>query len=218
MDAHLRAGIAIYNAGGYHAAHDAWEDHWLDLDSGTDDEQFLHGLIQFTAAVFHARNRNWSGATGLADSAVPYLDGLPVNYRDVNVGAVRQYLAVLEADPEFIERHRPLELTHHGDALALTDLGFEATAVAAEVLAEERGYDEDLIERAAAYARADIDEAVTSSPFVTLLFDFVREPENRPVVVQRLSEHVQRRESREDDVSGLFERRDLDSNTSDFSE
>ncbi|MFB6301121.1 MAG: DUF309 domain-containing protein, partial [Halobacteriales archaeon] len=51
MDAHLRAGIAIYNAGGYHAAHDAWEDHWLDLESGTDDERFLHGLIQFTAAV-----------------------------------------------------------------------------------------------------------------------------------------------------------------------
>ena len=26
MDAHLRAGVAIYNAGHYHAAHDAWED------------------------------------------------------------------------------------------------------------------------------------------------------------------------------------------------
>jgi hypothetical protein len=208
MDAHLRAGIAIYNAGGYHAAHDAWEDHWLDLDNGTDDEQFLHGLIQFTAAVFHARNHNWSGATGLADSAVAYLAGLPAGYRDVNVAAVRRYLTTLEADPAFIERRHPLELTHDGTPLALTDLRFDATVVAAELLAEERGYDEDLIASARSYARVDIDDEVTSSPFVTLLFDFVREPEDRPIIVQRLSEHVQRRESRESDVSGLFERRD----------
>ncbi|NIS31883.1 MAG: DUF309 domain-containing protein, partial [Actinobacteria bacterium] len=60
MDAHLRAGIAIYNAGGYHAAHDAWEDHWLELEAGTDDERFLHGLIQFTAAVHHAQGANWT--------------------------------------------------------------------------------------------------------------------------------------------------------------
>jgi predicted metal-dependent hydrolase len=73
MESHLRAGVAVYNAGQYHAAHDAWEDHWLDLEQGTDDEQFLHGLIQFTAAVHHARTRNWSGATGLASSARDYL-------------------------------------------------------------------------------------------------------------------------------------------------
>jgi len=55
MDA-LRAGIAIHNAGHYHAAHDAWEDEWLELDDGS-DERLLHGLIQFTAAIHHARNR-----------------------------------------------------------------------------------------------------------------------------------------------------------------
>ena len=69
MREHLRAGIAVYNAGEYHAAHDAWEDYWLDLERGTDDERLLHGLIQFTAAVHHAEERNWEGAVGLAESA-----------------------------------------------------------------------------------------------------------------------------------------------------
>jgi hypothetical protein len=205
MDAHLRAGVAIYNGGHYHAAHDAWEDHWLDLERGTDDERFLHGLIQFTAAVYHARNRNWSGATGLAGSAGAYLDGLPADYRGVNVGRVRDYLAGLARDPERIERGPPPRLTHGGDALAPADLDFDATAVAAAVLAEELGYDEDAVAAAVEYARADLAAGEEGSRFVTLLFDFVRDTENRGVVVQRLGEHVDRRSSRADDVASLFD-------------
>ena len=34
MRDHLRAGIAVFNAGDFHDAHDAWEDRWLDLESG----------------------------------------------------------------------------------------------------------------------------------------------------------------------------------------
>ena len=204
MRAHLRAGIAIYNAGEYHAAHDAWEDHWLDLERGSDDEQFLHGLIQFTAAVYHARTQNWSGATGLAESGHEYLAGLPADYRGVDVGAVREALAGLEADPERIERRQPLALTHEGATVTVEDLRFEATAVAADVLAEEHGHDEDLVEDAITYARTDIEREETSSPFVTLVFDFVREPANRGIVLQRLGEHVDRRASRDSDVEGLF--------------
>jgi hypothetical protein len=205
MEPHLRAGVAIYNAGGHHAAHDAWEDHWLGLDAGTDDERFLHGLIQFTAAVYHARNRNWSGATGLAESAREYLAPLPGDYRAVNVGDVRRYLATLGADPELIERREPLPLTHQGEVLGPAGLGFEATCVAADVLAEEEGYDEETIERAVTFARADLDTGKSESPFVTFLFDFVREPEDRSVVFQRLADHVGRRTGREADVEGLFE-------------
>jgi hypothetical protein len=205
MDAHLRAGVAIYNAGDYHAAHDAWESHWLDLESGTADERFLHGLIQFTAAVFHARNTNWSGATGLAASARDYLADLDGPYRGVDVGTVRRYLSVLAADPAVSERRRPPALTYDGDRLALTDLGFESTAVAAAVFAAEYGYDESVVDDAAAYARADLDDGTTESPFVTFLFDFVRDQSNRDIIAQRLSEHVRRRRSRERDVLGLFE-------------
>ena len=205
MDAHLRAGVAIYNAGRYHAAHDAWEDHWLDLESGTDDERFLHGLIQFTAAVFHARNGNWSGATGLAESAGEYLADLSGAHREVNVASVREYLRTLAADPEVIERRAPLSLTLAGTVVRPADLDLDATLVAAAVLAEGDGYDESVIDRASEYARTDLDAEVASSPFVSLLFDFVREPADRAVVFQRLSEHVDRRRSRETDVDGLFD-------------
>ncbi|SDJ85561.1 protein of unknown function [Halovenus aranensis] len=205
MESHLRAGVAVYNAGQYHAAHDAWEDHWLDLEQGTDDEQFLHGLIQFTAAVHHARTRNWSGATGLASSARDYLGAVPATYRGLDVADARRFLAALATDPERIERGQPPALTIDGDAIALADLAFEPTTVAAEVLAEEHDYDTGVIEQAATFARADLDDGQTASPFVTLLFDFTRTPTQRPIIAQRLSEHTQKRAQRADDVAGLFD-------------
>ena len=209
LEAHLRAGVAVYNAGGYHAAHDAWEQRWLSLDSG-DEERFLHGLIQFTAAVHHASEGNRSGATGLADSAREYLAPLPAAYHGVDIAAVRASLADLAADPTVPDGtpasgDGPLALTHEGEALVPADLDLAATRVAATVLAEEAGYDEETIERAGAYARADLDDGRTASPFVTLLFDFVRRPDRRDVVAGRLAEHARRRHSRETDVDGLFD-------------
>lgn len=202
MRSSLHAGIAIHNAGNHHAAHDAWEERWLDSDG--DDERFLHGLIQFTAAIHHARERNWPGATGLADSARDYLASLPSPYRGVDVAAIRAFLASLRADPERIERAPPLVLTHNGHELTLSDLDFDASAITAEVLAEHSDYDETMIERAVGYARADLDDGRPTSPFVTLVLDFARR-ENRGIVHQRLAEHTERRRAREHDVDGLFE-------------
>jgi len=205
MEPNLRAGVAIYNAGDYHEAHDAWEDHWLDLAQGTDDERFLHGLIQFTAAVHHAHGRNWAGATGLAGSAREYLADIPADYRGINVGEVRSYLADLGADPEYIERAPPLALTHEGERLVPADLEFEAVAIAAEVYAEEGSYEEDVVDRAVEYAEADLAAGDETSQFVTFVLDFVRAPDDRDIVYQRLSEHVERRAQRDADVEGLFE-------------
>lgn len=174
MDAHLRAGVAVYNEGEYHGAHDAWEDLWLELADGTDDERLLHGLIQFTAAVFHARNGNWAGAVGLADSGRGYLEPLPDDYRGVNVETVRSYLAALEADPEGIERARPPALRVDGDALLYDDLPFDAAAVAAGVLASEHGYDESMREPAASFARERLADGEATGSFETLVLEFLR--------------------------------------------
>ncbi|WP_440766915.1 DUF309 domain-containing protein [Natronorubrum sp. DTA7] len=200
----LRAGAAIYNAGFYHAAHDAWEEHWLDLETGTEDERLLHGLIQFTAAIHHARHHNWEGAVGLTESACEYLEGLPADYRGVSLEPVRSFLEALAADPELLERRRPIRLEHEGSLPTLADLGFEPTAVAAPVLAAELGYDEEPIERARAYARRDLEAGDDSSRFITLLFDFVRKDDHRGIIYQRLTDHVDRQEARETDVEGLF--------------
>jgi len=206
MRDHLRAGIAVYNAGGYHAAHDAWEDRWLDLERGTDDERLLHGLIQFTAAVHHARERNWAGVGGLVASAGEYLAGLPEEYRGVDVAAVRRHLAALGADPERVERGQPPRLTHEGTAVTPGDLAFEAGAVAAAVLAGEfERFDASVLERAARYGREDLDAGRSTSEFVTFVLDFARDPEHRDIVYRRLVAHVERRQQREEDVAGLFD-------------
>jgi len=204
MDAELRAGIAIYNHGEYHAAHDAWEERWLELDDSTDDERFLHGLIQFTAAIYHATERNWSGATGLAESALDYLDGLSDPYRGVVLTEIRTYLATLAEDPALIERQAPPRLSYEGVTLGLAELDIDAAFVAASVLADAREHwDEAVVDDAVSYAREELDTAETT--FLTLVLDFVGDHENRGIVYQRLQGHVDRRRGRERDVDGLFE-------------
>lgn len=202
--AHLRAGVAVHNAGFHHAAHDAWEERWLSLDDG-DERDLLQGLIQFTAAVHHAHGRNWRGATGLAASAGEYLAGLPDDYRGVNVADVRAWLGRLERDPGLVERQPVLRLTCGGRSLALEDLDYPAVAVAAPLMAEGTGYDPSLLERASEYALADLEREAVGSPFVTLVLDFVTDDERRPVVARRLGEHVERRRARDADVEGLFD-------------
>jgi predicted metal-dependent hydrolase len=203
MRASLTAGIAVYNAGEHHAAHDAWEATWLELESGTDDERFLHGLIQFTAVVYHGRRRNWSGARKLARSAGEYLDGLAADYREVDLTTVRPYLARIAADPEYAERARPPALHHAGSERTAADLSLDALGVAADVVAEEYGFDEDVLARAVEYAREE--ERTAQSRFRALVVDFVRETERRGLVYERLRDHVQRRRREETDVEGLFE-------------
>jgi hypothetical protein len=203
MEDVLRAGAAVYNAGEHHAAHDAWEDRWLELEGGTDDERLLHGLIQFTAAVHHARNRNWAGTVGLAESAGEYLAGLPENYRGATLDPVRTYLEGLANDPELIERDPPPALVHRGEAVSLADLDVEATFVAARALAEELGV-EEVLDRAIGYAREELEES-GGGPFLSLVFDLVREEAGRELVRRRLEDRVERRRSRDRDVEGLFD-------------
>ncbi|MFB6269212.1 MAG: DUF309 domain-containing protein [Halobacterium sp.] len=203
MDAALRAGIAVYNDGFYHAAHDAWEDEWLALADG-DDERLLHGLIQFTAAVYHARDGNWDGALGLCESARDYLDGLPADYRGVDVDAARAALGAIARDPERIERGEPPRLTYEGDALGLDDLDAPAGVEAAVVLGGHAGYDESVFADAARYARDGLADGELNE-FGVLLCDFVTEADQRALVATRLRQHVQRRRRREEDVAGLFD-------------
>ncbi|RLM90248.1 DUF309 domain-containing protein [Halobellus sp. Atlit-38R] len=216
----LRIGVAVFNAGDHRAAHDAWEDPWLDLDDGTSDERLLHGLIQYAAAVHHARRRNWSGARGLAESAAQYLADVDPAYRDVNVADVRAYLRRLAADPEIAERRRPPALRYDGDALKPTDLSFEHVAAAAALLAHEyEAFEESVVDDAIRYARSEADEsdapdgdspdtalaASRSRGFVGMLFDFAADRERRGIVYDRLQRHVERQRSKERDVAGLFD-------------
>lgn len=206
--AYLRAGAAVYNAGFYHPAHDAWERRWLH-ESGPEAD-LLQGLIQLAAAVHHAQEGNSEGATGLAESAQVYL----ANARDadatrgMNVTTVGGYLARLERDPTVIERERPVRLEIEGKQPALGALEFPAAGLAAEALAEDTDH-EAVVEVGVTYAERDLADGAATSPFVALVLDYLRaqaggDPD-AGVVLGRLRAHVDRRERRDADVAGLFD-------------
>jgi hypothetical protein len=204
LAARLRAGVAMFNAGYYHAAHDAWEPAYLTAEDERRD--FLQGLIQFTAAAHHAARDNHDGATGLATSALAYLD--EVAPRGLDLDPVRAWLRTCRDDVAAAGRPPPLELD--GERPGLADLEYPAAAVAAPLVAAATSDDADTLRAGAEYALADLRDEVVGSPFVTLVLDFLDEsdrdgPDRRGIVAQRLAQHVQRRQSRESDVEGLFD-------------
>lgn len=203
MESALRAGVALYTAGDHHAAHEPWEAVWLDLPDG-DDERLFHGLIQFTAAIHHARQRNWSGAVGLATQAQSYLDPLPPTHRGIDTQAVTAALQRLAADPERIEREPVPPLLYEGRTLTAADLSLEGIITAADAVADEYdAYDTATVETAIEYAREEA--SGPQSTFIGLLSTFVDDRENRAIVYDRLRRHVERRQAKREDVSGLFE-------------
>lgn len=190
---HRRAGAALFNAGYYLAAHEPWEERWLEDDAGARDD-CLQGLIQAAAATHKARTGNWTGAVGLAESGASYLAGCGHD-------RLREWTGRLAADPELGERERPPPVVVDGRRVTVEDLDFPAAALAAEGLAETRG--EETVERAVALAREDHEGGVTSGPFVPLVRSYLSD--DSPTLRERIDQHVQRRAHRESDVEGLFE-------------
>jgi hypothetical protein len=192
---HRRAGAALFNAGHYLAAHEPLEERWLEAPRGERDA-CLQGLVQATAAVYKARSGNWSGAVGLAESAVGYLE-------DCGHERLREWLGRLPADPELAERERPPRLRVDGEGVTPADLQFPAAGLAIEALAETRG--DDAVLRAVEYAETDIERGDETSAFVTLTLAYLREGGRGQAVRDRLAQHVERRRAKEEGVEGLFE-------------
>lgn len=198
VDEYLRAGAALYNAGHYLAAHEPWEELWLRAAAEERDD-CVQGLVQATAAVHKARVGNWSGARGLATSGRAYLEACDRDRLDV--APIRAFLGRLAADPETVEREAPPPLAVDGRVVRLSDLEFPAAGHAGEALAETD--DDEVLGAAVAYAEADLAADRPTSPFVTLVLDYLADRE--PIVRRRLTEHVRRRQRRDADVDELFE-------------
>ena len=197
---YIRAGAALFNAGHYLAAHEPWEERWLHAPAGERDD-CLQGLIQATAAIYKSKIENRSGAKGLANSAQEYLDGTSLRDADVDTKALSAWLARLEADPGFGAREPPPRLRVDGTVVLPESLEFPAAGLAIEALAETRG--DEVVERAVEYAERDLADGRPTSPFVTLTLDYLTGGD--AIVKTRLAQHVERRATRDEDVSGLFE-------------
>ena len=59
----LREGIALFEAGDYHSAHEAFERCWLSAEGG--DADFFKGLIQAAICLHHLLEGNLEGARKL---------------------------------------------------------------------------------------------------------------------------------------------------------
>ena len=199
MESALKAGIALFNEGYYHAAHDAWEERWLALESGADDERFLHGLIQYTAAVYHEQQGNPEGARGLAESAQEYLAGLEATYRDVALDPLRDQLTKIAKGSATREI---LRLTYRDRPLTFDDLDDEATWIVANILAAE---DDRWSEPTVAAAIDSAHGETTTGRFRVMLRDFVRERARRGLIYGRLEAHLDRERGRNSGIEDLFE-------------
>ena len=204
LDSAVQAGVAIFNAGGHHEAHDAWEERWLTLDRGIDDERFLHGLIQYTAAVYHATRGNDAGAVGLGRRARGYLAGFPATYRRVAIRPLHHRLAAISVDPGIVGRRGVAPIQYEGQPIGVTDLDWPAIAIAARVLADAMDqWDERTLQSACERAGSD-------DRFRSLVRDFVVERKHRQLIYDRLVAHLDRERAIDDDVAELFDDRSGD--------
>ena len=69
----LRRGGALFDGGIYWEAHEVWEEVWR-MRKGRPDRDFLKGIIQGAAGMWHATQGNYKGAVSVMSRAVEYLE------------------------------------------------------------------------------------------------------------------------------------------------
>jgi hypothetical protein len=100
-DAHIMAypieyiaGIDLYNAAEFHAAHDAWEERWMG-EVGADEKLFLQAMIQSAVAFHHLQIGRPGAARQMYLRAREKFDRLGKNiFMSLDI---RDYLAQLDA-------------------------------------------------------------------------------------------------------------------------
>jgi uncharacterized protein len=69
----LRRGGALFDDGMYWEAHEVWEEVWR-MRKGRPDRDFLKGIIQGAAGLWHVTQGNYKGAVSVLSRAVEYLE------------------------------------------------------------------------------------------------------------------------------------------------
>ena len=69
----LRRGGALFDDGMYWEAHEVWEEVWR-MRKDRPDRDFLKGIIQGAAGMWHATQGNYKGAVSVLSRAVEYLE------------------------------------------------------------------------------------------------------------------------------------------------
>ncbi len=204
IEVYLKAGIAIYNSGEYHAAHGAWERCWLKLEKGSRDKVFLQGLIQFTAIIYHGINENWKGMEGLVESSLVYLGEIPEIYRGVDIESVREYIIEMKKDVEVFSQENIPSINYEGEKMELEDLEIESTLIAAKVIAEEiEVYEYNIIKEAVGYVNEGLEDKKYKK-IEQLIVTFVKVPDLREMAYEQIRNRMGRIRENRKDIKKLF--------------
>jgi uncharacterized protein len=82
----LRRGGALFDDGMYWEAHEVWEEVWR-RRKGRPDRDFLKGMIQGAAGMWHLSQRNYKGALSVLGRAIAYLEPYRPSREGVDVEA-----------------------------------------------------------------------------------------------------------------------------------
>ena len=100
-------GVGLFNAGDYHAAHDAFEEEWYNYGDGRTESAFCHGMVQVAAGTYkHVDFEDDAGMRSLFRTALQYLHGVPDDYYGVDVAAVRARMETALDDPTSVDDWR----------------------------------------------------------------------------------------------------------------
>jgi predicted metal-dependent hydrolase len=93
----LRRGAALYDDGMYWEAHEVWEEVWR-RRKGQPDRDFLKGMIQGAAGMWHLSQGNYKGALSVLGRAIDYLEPYLPEREGIDVQGYRQALRLARSE------------------------------------------------------------------------------------------------------------------------
>lgn len=93
---HFLRGLELFDAGDYHAAHDAIEELWL--DEVGDVKTACKALIVLAVGLYHRENGNYKGARKLLGRAAELLQTLPPTLLQLDLPDLQRRAAALRAE------------------------------------------------------------------------------------------------------------------------
>jgi len=106
----LRRGAALFNDEMWWEAHEVWEEVWR-MRRGRSDRDFLKGMIQGAAGMWHLSQGNYKGAVSVLSRAVNYLEPYRPHKDGVDVDALSAALQeAVTASREALETGGPADV------------------------------------------------------------------------------------------------------------
>ncbi len=112
---HYLAGIALFNAGRYWHAHEAWEAAWMAMGNGSEDdaEIFFRALIQLASGLHLKRSGRLAGARSHFAKAHQKFAAMPAVFMGLDTISLRIFshhqLSHFDQDFTCLLRFRPPE-------------------------------------------------------------------------------------------------------------